>query len=37
MKFKVGDKVRVKKDLVGGHNYGEDNLYFAYDMEPLRK
>lgn len=36
MKFKVGDKVRVKKDLVGGHNYGEDNLYFAYGMEPLR-
>lgn len=36
MKFKVGDKVRVKKDLVGGHDYGEDNLYFGYGMEPLR-
>lgn len=36
MKFKVGDKVRVKKDLVGGHSYGEDDLYFGYGMEPLR-
>lgn len=36
MKFKVGDKVRVKKDLVAGHNYGEDRLYFNSGMEVLR-
>lgn len=36
MKFKVGDKVRVKKDLVGGHYYGEDKLYFNPEMEALR-
>lgn len=36
MKFKVGDKVRVKKDLVGGCYYGEDKLYFNPEMEVLR-
>ena len=36
MKFKVGDKVRVKKDLVVGHDYGEDRLYFNSEMEVLR-
>lgn len=36
MKFKVGDRVRVKKDLVGGKYYGKDDVYFAYNMEPLR-
>lgn len=34
MKFKVGDKVRVKKDLVGGVTY--DGVYFGFCMEPLR-
>lgn len=31
MKYKVGDKVRVKKDLKGGEHYG--GLYFGYGME----
>ena len=31
MKFKVGDKVRVKKDLVGGTTY--DGLYFSFCMK----
>lgn len=36
MKLKVGDKVRVKKDLVGDNYYGEDRLYFNSEMEVLR-
>lgn len=31
MKYKVGDKVRVKKGLKGGNYYG--GLYFGYGME----
>lgn len=36
MKFKVGDKVRIREDLVGGECYGEDELYFAPEMEEFR-
>lgn len=31
MKYKVGDKVRVRKDLIAGYHYGEDS--FTSDME----
>jgi hypothetical protein len=34
MKFKIGDKVRVKDDLIGGREY--DSLWFAPDMERFR-
>lgn len=34
MKFKIGDKVRVKNGLVGGKTY--DKIYFGYCMEPFR-
>lgn len=34
MKFKVGDKVRVRDDLVGGVTY--DGIYFGFCMEPFR-
>ncbi len=34
MKFKVGDKVRVKEDLVSGNYYG--NIYFAQSMKEYR-
>lgn len=33
MKFKVGDKVRVKKDLVGGSYY--DGIYYTHNMAKL--
>lgn len=33
MRFKVGDKVRVRKDLIVGKRYGKDNLLFVDDME----
>lgn len=36
MKFKVGDKVRVRKDLIAGKHYGKDNLSFVYDMEKYK-
>lgn len=36
MNFKVGDKVRVRKDLIVGKCYGEDNLSFVYDMEKYK-
>lgn len=31
MRFKVGDKVRVKESLVGGNTYGD--IYFGFSME----
>lgn len=31
MRFKVGDKVRVKEGLVGGNTYGD--VYFGFGME----
>lgn len=36
MKFKVGDKVRVRKDLIAGKCYGEDDLSFVDDMEKFK-
>lgn len=36
MRFKVGDKVRVRKDLIAGKCYGEDNLSFVDDMEKYK-
>ena len=36
MNFKVGDKVRVRKDLIVGKRYGEDNLSFVDDMEKYK-
>lgn len=36
MKFKVGDKVRVRKDLIAGKCYGEDYLSFVDDMEKYK-
>ena len=36
MRFKVGDKVRVRKDLIVGKCYGEDNLSFVNDMEKYK-
>ena len=36
MNFKVGDKVRVRKDLIAGKSYGEDNLSFVDDMEKYK-
>lgn len=35
MKFKVGDKVRVRKDLAVG-TYANGNLFFSEDMEKYR-
>lgn len=34
MKFKVGDKVRVRKDLIVGEEYGTNS--FVKDMEHIR-
>lgn len=36
MNFKVGDKVRVRKDLIVGKRYGEDNLSFVDYMEEYK-
>lgn len=36
MNFKVGDKVRVRKDLIAGKSYGEDDLSFVDDMEKYK-
>lgn len=36
MRFKVGDKVRVRKDLIAGKCYGEDDLSFVDDMEKYK-
>ena len=34
MKYKVGDKVRVRKDLVGGNFYGKD--YYISSMDEFK-
>ena len=34
MKYKIGDKVRVRKDLVPGNCYGR--IYFIKDMTKLQ-
>lgn len=37
MKYKVGDRVIVRKDLVGGLDYpSPGGLYFAYSMNKFR-
>lgn len=37
MKYKVGDRAIVRKDLVGGLNYpSPGGLYFAYSMNKFR-
>jgi len=28
MKYKVGDKVKIREDLIPGEEYGKDELYF---------
>jgi len=33
MKYKVGDKVRIRKDLVPDTRYGEDELFFSSEMK----
>ena len=35
MKYKVGDKVRVRKDLVPGNYYGR--VYYSSDMNKYKK
>lgn len=32
MKYKVGDKVRVREDLIVDAMYGDENVYFRSDM-----
>ena len=36
MNYKIGQKVRVKKNLKGNSYYGSPTLYFANEMEKYR-
>lgn len=36
MRFKVGDKVRVRKDLIVGKCYGKDDLLFVDDIKKYK-
>jgi len=36
MTLKVGDTIRIRKDLIAGNKYGKNAIYFAREMEQYR-